>query len=165
MPIGNSASVIKSGASCPYQNENRIYKGRMYNCIKVGKKWVWDKGEKTNERNTPAPFIPEDYPTPTPPVSNIDLTPKIPKYLTVDLRWYGECGSPVALQIFDGGSRLVGTPDVISLPANDDSGFCTVTYYYSNLALTLGPLVFKYGRFSWAVSQSRWTLGKVTLFY
>jgi hypothetical protein len=136
----------------------------MFTCVKIGKKWVWDKGVVTDERNTPAPFIPDDYPTPIPSSTSSDGTPKIPKFLTVTLRWYGECGISRPVQIYDGGNRLVGTPDVISLPVSEDSGFCNITYFYSNLSLTLGPLVFKYGGLSWIVSQTNWTLGKITLF-
>lgn len=58
IPSANSATTIKPGATCPYQYENKTYKGKLYTCIKVGKKWVWDKGFTV--KNTPTPT-----PTPT----------------------------------------------------------------------------------------------------
>jgi hypothetical protein len=55
LPIANSATGVKPGASCPIQEENRNYKGKMYTCIKVGKKWVWDKGVTISSAPKPSP--------------------------------------------------------------------------------------------------------------
>lgn len=38
------ASKVVPGSSCKELNIQKVYKGKAYNCIKVGKKFVWDKG-------------------------------------------------------------------------------------------------------------------------
>ena len=59
-PHAFSATKIKPGTNCPYQFENRDYQGKTYTCVKVGKKWVWDKGVNTSSKTQAAPS-----PTPT----------------------------------------------------------------------------------------------------
>lgn len=63
IPSANGAAAIKPGAACPYQFENKTYKGKMYTCVKVGKKWVWDKGVVSKQSaSSPSP-TPSPSPT------------------------------------------------------------------------------------------------------
>lgn len=66
-PTVNAASSIRPGASCPIQDENRSYKGKIYTCVKVGKKWVWDKGvsSPTTSKVSPSASLPSPTPAPT----------------------------------------------------------------------------------------------------
>jgi hypothetical protein len=61
-PEAFSATRIKPGASCPYDFENRKYQGKTYTCIKVGKKWVWDKGVISSKKTK---SVPSPSPSPT----------------------------------------------------------------------------------------------------
>jgi hypothetical protein len=47
-PSGYASGVIKPGSKCLTKSEVKNYKGKIYTCIKVGKKLVWNKGVVDN---------------------------------------------------------------------------------------------------------------------
>jgi len=69
--IGNAATQVKPGATCPYQNEEKLFKGTVYTCSKVSKKWVWKV--KVISKSAPQPkatATPSKSPAPVPSTSD-----------------------------------------------------------------------------------------------
>ena len=65
-----SAQKITPGSTCKVLNQKVVYQNKSYNCIKSGKKLVWNKGvavKKPTPTATPSPT-----PTPTPSGSAVD---------------------------------------------------------------------------------------------
>ena len=66
----NATAAIKAGASCKKAGQTSNFAGKMFTCVKSGKKLVWNKGvsiAKPTPAVTPKPTpIPTPTPTPTP---------------------------------------------------------------------------------------------------
>ena len=77
----NAASTAKAGGTCLKAGATSVVSGKLFTCVKSGKKLVWDKGvtvPKSNPQpsstNSPAPLTPTPV-QPSTPVNNsiIDL--------------------------------------------------------------------------------------------
>ena len=76
-----SASPIKSGNSCPKTGISKSYKGKIYTCVKSGRKQVWNKGvavAKPTPAVTPsASPTPSTLPSPTPTPQNLSISDRV----------------------------------------------------------------------------------------
>ncbi len=65
--IPNANAIITPGSKCSKAGVKQTYKGKVYTCIKLGKKLYWNNGVKViTPAPTPAPIKPTPTPTPTP---------------------------------------------------------------------------------------------------
>ena len=70
------AAKVTPGSTCKKLASQKVYKGKIYTCIKLGKKLYWDNGVKYSTRPVapnpvPSKVVPTPTPTPTPESTNI----------------------------------------------------------------------------------------------
>ena len=53
-PVASAAKVPSPGATCTKLKATQVYKGKIYTCIKSGKKLVWNKGIPITPSPTPS---------------------------------------------------------------------------------------------------------------
>ena len=53
-PIANGAKAPSPGATCTKLKGTQVYKGKIYTCVKSGKKLVWNKGIPITPSPTPS---------------------------------------------------------------------------------------------------------------
>lgn len=80
VPGGVAASKITPGSVCKKVNQQALYKNRIYNCIKLGKKLYWDNGTAFKvEKPTPlAPDSVKSNPSPIPSATNTPCETSLP---------------------------------------------------------------------------------------
>jgi hypothetical protein len=64
------AAKVIPGSTCKKLNNQEVYKGKIYTCIKLGKKLYWNNGVKHTKKTTTPTLIPTATPSPTPSPSN-----------------------------------------------------------------------------------------------
>jgi hypothetical protein len=64
-----------AGEKCQKAGVQKLYKNKIYTCIKLGSKLYWNNGEKfKTDKNLPKPLpIPAPLPTPAPTVSQLKM--------------------------------------------------------------------------------------------
>jgi len=68
-PLASNAAITP-GTKCAKVGAKQVYKGKIYICIKLGKKLYWDNGVVVKATPTPTPIVTVTAtPTPTPMVS------------------------------------------------------------------------------------------------
>ncbi len=160
------AAKVTPGSSCKKVGSQQSYKGKIYTCIKLGKKLYWDNGKKKSV-----------FP------SALAVTIKFSAGMSKNPSWMGlpfSCvGSPdsrysetildlpwqlAQLRIFDGSGNLIGVPDYESRPKLLADQSCSISFEFSNLTLKSGPIVMKSGSNTvWNVPESSWIKGAVEL--
>ena len=94
-----SATAPKAGAVCSKQGITKTYKGKVFTCIKSGKKLIWNKGKQVQQAAplpTPAVPTPAASTTAVPTQSQSPITTPSPTVSTVRLN-----GSPEQLQSYE----------------------------------------------------------------
>jgi hypothetical protein len=80
-PFASAASKITPGSTCKKDNQQAIYKNKIYTCIKLGKKLYWDNGRSYVLSPTPtatASAIASATPTPAQAISPKPTTQPTP---------------------------------------------------------------------------------------
>lgn len=78
-PFSFGASKITSGSTCKQENQQAVYKNKIFTCIKLGKKLYWDNGRSYVLNPTPtASAIVSATPTPAQAISPKPTTQPTP---------------------------------------------------------------------------------------
>jgi hypothetical protein len=96
------AAKVTPGSTCKKPNIQEVYKGKIYTCIKLGKKLYWSNGVKyTTNPVTPNPVPSKVNPTPTPTPTPIQTAVKPGKMTNISAQWEELTDGPTLKVTFD----------------------------------------------------------------
>ena len=182
-----NASAVTPGTSCKKAGLTSKKSGKLFTCIKLGKKLYWNNGVKVKNlpiiNQTPIPSKPA---LPTELIVNLQFTggefsysswgtglshlycdipasapvqPMFPNYAVSEVNW-----AMTNLKVYDGSGKLLGIASTLPKYYHFANGNCSVSFTLSDLVLSQGPIILQTGSSPrWVIDFANWSDGEINI--